>query len=58
MLKIRKPEKRGHVQFTCWPHGTAFLLVLLRTKFHEFRKFTSDQSRHENYHLHDLRCAG
>jgi len=28
MLKIRKPEKRGHVQFTCWPHGTAFLLVV------------------------------
>ena len=28
MLKIRKPEKRGHVQFACWPHGTAFLLVV------------------------------
>ena len=28
MLKIRKPEECGYLQFTCWPHGTVFLLVV------------------------------
>ena len=32
MLKIRKPEERGHVQFTCWPHGTVSLLVVTKNQ--------------------------
>gem|GEM_PF-3607306 len=32
MLKIRKSEERGHVQFTGWTHGTAFGLLVTTTR--------------------------
>jgi hypothetical protein len=43
MLKIRKSEERGHVQFTWLDTRHSFRLAVTATRFHGFPKFTSDQ---------------